>query len=63
MWIGYMGVDLCGRDVTMAQKCLDRTEIGTIHQEVGSIRVAQGVWRYVLGYASEQGIAGDESLD
>lgn len=35
VWIGNMRVDLCGRDIAVTQHCLNRAQVGAIHEQVG----------------------------
>lgn len=63
MRVGHVGVDLGGGDIAMPQHRLDRTQIGTIHQQVGSERVAQSVRGDMLGDARCLSIFTDDSLD
>ena len=52
-----MGIDLGCSNIRMAEHDLNRTEIGTIFEEVSSEGVAQGLGRDLLVYA-----AGENSL-
>ena len=63
MRVGHVGVDLGGGDIAMPQHRLDRTQIGTIHQQVGSERVAQSVRGDMLSNACRLSILTDDSLD
>ena len=58
-----MGVDLGGSDIAVPQHRLDRAQVGPIHQQVGSKRVAQSVRGDMLGDAGCLSIFTDDSLD
>ena len=63
MGVGDVGVDLGGGDVGMAEHGLDGAEVGAVHEEVGSKRVAQGVRADVLGDAGKAGVFFDDAFD
>lgn len=63
IFIGDMGIDLCGGDGGMPEHGLDGAYIGTILEEIGSEAVTQGVRVDVLHDASLGGIVLHESLD
>lgn len=63
MRVGHVGVDLGGGDIAMPQHRLNRAQVGTIHQQVGSERVAQSVRGDMLGDAGCLSIFTDDSLD
>ena len=63
MRVGHVGVDLGGGDIAMPQHRLNRAQVGTIHQQVGSKRVAQSVGGDMFGDAGCLSIFTDDSLD
>ncbi len=63
MRVGHVSVDLGGGDIAVPQHRLDRAQVGAIHQQVGSERVAQSVGSDMLGDASCLSIFTDDSLD
>ena len=63
MRVGHVGVDLGGGDIAVPQHRLNRAQVGTIHQQVGSERVAQSVRGDMLGDAGCLSIFTDDSLD
>lgn len=58
-----MSVDLGGGDIAVPQHRLNRAQVGAIHQQVGSKRVAQSVGGDMLGDAGCLSIFTDDSLD
>ena len=58
-----MSVDLGGGDIAVPQHRLNRAQVGTIHQQVGSKRVAQSVRGDMLSDAGCLSIFTDDSLD
>lgn len=63
MRVGHVSVDLGGGDIAVPQHRLNRAQVGTIHQQVGSKRVAQSVRGDMLGDAGCLSILTDDSLD
>ena len=63
MRVGYVSVDLGGGDIAVPQHRLNRAQVGAIHQQVGSKRVAQSVRGDMLGDAGRLSIFADDSLD
>lgn len=63
MRVGHVGVDLGSGDIAVPQHRLDRAQVGTIHQQVGSERVAQSVRGDMLGDTCRLSIFTDDSLD
>ena len=62
--VGDVGVDLGGRDRRMAQEGLDGTDIGSVAEQIGGERVAQGVRGNIFAHdAGFGGIFADYSLD
>lgn len=61
--VRYMSVDLSCSNVRVAQHGLHTTQVGAVHQQIGSETVAQGVGRNMLGDTGQQGIAGNHTLD
>ena len=51
MWVSNVSVNLGGRNVSVTKHSLDRTKIGTVHEEVGSEGMAKSVGRNVLSNA------------
>ena len=52
MWVGNVSVDLSGRDVSMTEHGLDRTQIGAIHKKIGSEGMTKSVRCNMLSNAS-----------
>lgn len=50
--VGDMGVDLGGRDITVAEQGLDAADVGAIHQQVSGVAVAHSVRSDFFGDAS-----------
>ena len=63
MRVGHVGVDLGGRRIIKTKHRLNRAQVGTIHQQVGGERVAQGVGSDMLSDAGCLSIFADDSLD
>ena len=63
MRVGHVGVDLGGGDIAMPQHRLNRAQVGAIHQQIGSKRVAQSVGSDMLRDAGCLSIFTDDSLD
>src|SRR5687767_1221495 len=57
----HVGVDLCGRDVGMAQEELDHPQVGAVIDEMRGERVAQRVRRDRATYAGRLTISLDEA--
>lgn len=54
-----MGVNLCGRYVAVAEHCLYASQVCTVHKQICSKRVPEGVRANMLSNASGQGVVGD----
>ena len=51
-FIGDVGVDLSGGDVSVTEHGLNRADIGTVLEQVGRETVAKGVGRELFGNTS-----------
>jgi len=51
MFVVHMGIDLCRRDRSMTEECLDCSDICTFLDECCGEAVSQGMWAYFLGNA------------
>lgn len=60
--VGDVGVNLRGGDTAVAKHGLHRTQVGTVHYQVGGEAVAQGVRRNVFGNARQLGVIFYEPL-
>ena len=47
----HMGIDLGGRDISMAQELLDRSQIGPAFKKMGGEAMAKGVGRHGSVYS------------
>ena len=63
MGVGDVGVNLGSADIRMAEERLDRAEVGTVHEEVGRERMAEGMRSDVLSNAGEAGVFFNHALD
>lgn len=63
MGVGYMRVDLGGRNIAVAEQGLDATQVSAVHEQVSGKRMAQRVRRHLLSYASQPGVVTDNALD
>ena len=55
--IGYVGVELCRRQIRVSEHFLNRPEVSAAFQEVRCKRVPQKVWMHALGL--ETGFPGE----
>lgn len=53
MWVGDMGVDLGGCYVAVPKHGLYGADVGSVHKQVGSKRVAQGMGSNFFGYSGK----------
>jgi hypothetical protein len=63
MRIGDVGVDLSRADVSVAKKRLDGADVGAVHEQVGSERVAESVGSDVFCDAGFPGITLNDTFD
>ena len=61
--VGDVGIDLGRSDTAMAKHALDTTNIGTIHEKVGSETMPHGVRADVFSDASKACIFAYHALD
>ena len=53
----YVGVDLGGGEVGMAQELLDGVDVGPVVEHVGGKAMTEDVWRHPVGMRQRQHIA------
>ena len=63
VFVGHVRIDLRGCDVGVPEKCLDRTQIGTVFKEIGGKRVANDVRSDFLRNTRLDSVLFDELLD
>ena len=63
LFIGDMCINLRGGNIAMAQKFLNRSEVGSIHKQVGSKLVADLVWSDFFSDSGFSFVKINQSLD
>lgn len=61
--VGDVSVDLCGRNISVAEHGLYGADVSTVHEEVGGEAMAQGMRGNVFGDAGHFGVFLDDAFD
>ena len=56
-FVGYVGVDLGGGDVFVAEELLHGAKVNALGHQIGGVRMAQGVGRGKQRNAGQHGVA------
>lgn len=63
MRVGDVSVDLGGADIGVTKHCLDRANIGAIHEQIGGKTVTQSMWGNMFGDPGHLCVFLDHALD
>lgn len=56
VFIGDVGVYLCGANTAVSQHALDTTNVGAVHEKISRKAVTHGVWADMFGDAGNTGV-------
>ena len=63
MWIGDMGVNLRGSNISVTEQALNRTDVSAVHEEIGGKTMAQSMGSDVFSDTGKSGVFADDAFN